>query len=306
MKIHKTNFLIQACLMISLALSLRPSPSHAATILIVTDDPLMTRANEIEQLLRTTAPFSLLENLSIKIEKTEELKCKSNGNTVNNRDLECSRGIITELNSDLRHLVGLHSADRVILVSKQQRWAGTARSFVTSVASAGPVNVALHELLHTFNFVDEYAYADGVEADTFCGGLLGTGLGAISTGPNLAVFNDRPPYTSDAQAKAMHSRDIPWFAKISPKTKITNGTELGTSEANVIGLYKSMNCVNYKNAEKKTWKPSQKPTVMEFVDTSYIPEATWADIARALGTKLKIEKIPSLQKSEIKSNKGLN
>lgn len=278
---------------------------YSATILIVTDAADKRKAKEIETLIMNTPPFSKMENLSVVVEKTDSLSCRSNGNTVDDRDISCSRGIVTDLSTQLRHLAGLKSADRVILVSEKDIWAGSGGSYTVTVASGMPANAALHELLHSFNFADEYPYAAGDEADTYCGGLLGTGLGAIETSPNLAVFNDEPPYQSEGNARIKHSSQIPWFNRIKYVTKITTGSQLGTSETGVVGLYKGDTCENYQGGRKKTWKPGNKDTIMKSLDNTNIPEGSWDDIAKSLGTTLKKQSVSIESESNTKNFRGV-
>ncbi len=60
--------------MFALLLTLMVSVSHATTMLVVTDQPKAVKAQEVAKLFRTTAPFSLMKDLKIKVIETTPRK----------------------------------------------------------------------------------------------------------------------------------------------------------------------------------------------------------------------------------------
>ncbi len=98
-------------------------------------------------------------------------------------------------------------------------------------------------------------------------------------------FEDDPPYSSDQVARLRHGGQIPWFAKIKAKTKITTATQLGTPTHGVIGLFPAKTCKNV-SGHFKSWQPGEGVSVMEDIFSNHIPEATWPTIAAALGEKI--------------------
>ncbi len=205
------------------------------------------------------------------------------------------RLVVCDAGQALIEISGKENADRTIFVKESETWAGAGGSSIT-ITTAVPPSGALHELLHSFGFGDEYEYASPCEADTYCP-YVATGYWG-----NIAVLQDFSPYSSDSSARQKHSSQIPWYSKIKPRTLITTGASLGTPKKNEIGLHRVQVC---DKAESKvtSWKPGSETTVMETLDTGYIPSFYYAKIAESLGAKLNSQNSaivtqPNKQKSE--------
>ncbi|MBL7669109.1 MAG: hypothetical protein JNM39_01365 [Bdellovibrionaceae bacterium] len=192
------------------------------------------------------------------------------------------RLVVCDTGAALMEITGKENADRTIFVKESDEWAGAGGASIT-MTTALPAAGAVHELLHSFGFSDEYEYYSECEADTYCPYLQG------QASPNLAVFKENSPYESDASARKKHSSQIPWFSKIRPKTLITTGTNLGTPQKSEIGLHQVGVC-DKAETRVKSWRPGSKTTVMETVETAYIPEIYWIQISEGLGTKIVLAK----------------
>lgn len=187
-----------------------------------------------------------------------------------------NRVVTCDSEAIIAHMAGENNADRVILVYDSASYGGASSS--TAMVSVGlPTNGAIHELMHTFGFADDYMYASACEADTYCPRWKST--------PNSTIFQDSPPYPSDAVARARHSSQIPWFAQILPTTLITTGSQLGTPVRGAIGLYPGKQCI-YSSDHLKIWSPGDLPTVMETLNVSYIPKSYWPAVAEGLHTRI--------------------
>jgi hypothetical protein len=188
------------------------------------------------------------------------------------------RLVVCDAGQALMDISGKENADRTIFVKESDTWAGAGGSSIT-ITTAVPPAGAIHELLHSFGFGDEYEYASPCEADTYCP-YVATGYWG-----NIAVLPDLSPYSSDGSARQQHSSKIPWYSRIKPKTLITTGNVLGTPKKKEIGLHKAHVC---DKAESKvtSWKPGSETTVMETLETGFVPEFYYAKIAESLGSRV--------------------
>lgn len=208
------------------------------------------------------------------------------------------RLVVCDAGQALMDISGKENADRTIFVKESDTWAGAGGSSIT-ITTAVPPSGAIHELLHSFGFGDEYEYASPCEADTYCP-YVATGYWG-----NIAVLEDFSPYKSDASARQIHSSKIPWYSSIKPRTLITTGTSLGTPKKNEIGLHRIQVC---DKAESKvtSWKPGSQTTVMETLNTGYIPTFYYAKIAESLGSKLQSQNSAIVtQPNSKKTEKGV-
>lgn len=297
----------------------------AAKLLIVTDQPSQKRANEIKSLILSMEPFSLIKDLSVVVRQlpkeavvcrsplvepmktdTESTKtqappipnsCKkmfaqaANMNAQSSKEKQeamqaqqqveaAQRLVACDAGQALVDISGQENADRTIFVKDSNQWAGAGGSSITiTITTLLPPGGAIHELLHSFGFGDEYEYASPCEADTYCP------YAEAGEWANLAVLEDRSPYSSDADARQKHSSKIPWYSKIKKGTLITTGKNLGTPQKNQIGLHSIKVC---DMAEKKitSWRPGSQPTIMEELQAVYIPQSYWPKIAQSLNTTL--------------------
>lgn len=215
---------------------------------------------------------------------------------------DAQRLVVCDAGKALMDISGKENADRTIFVKESDTWGGAGGSSIT-MTTALPASGAIHELLHSFGFGDEYEYASPCEADTYCP-YIEKGEDA-----NIAVFRDLSPYSSDAVARQKHSSQIPWYSRIKPMTLITTGASLGTPQKNEIGIHRSHVC---DQAESKltTWKPGSETTVMESLETSHIPEFYFTRIAESLGAKMNSVNSAIVRKSTpnggaTKSEKGV-
>ena len=193
---------------------------------------------------------------------------------------DAERAVVCRIPQDLETKVfGEENFQKLIVVKDSATRAGTAMGNLITMTTATENSVAIHELMHTFGYADGYDFYNACEADKKCPGLINR------TYANLAVFEDAPPYGSDAAARLRHSPQIPWYGLIKPSVLITTGSNLGTPGPNVIGLYRASNC-NLATVKIKLWKPGNEKTIMETTTISTVPRYFWKRISDLLGEDL--------------------
>lgn len=227
--------------------------AFCGTIAIVTDQSSQFYAKKLKSLILASTCFRDLKALEIKIQVV-------NPNELNECEFNPSNARVMACGPVYARFVSKNKADKVVIVRDDKKYAGSAviGGLGASVTTATPPEVGLHELLHAVGFYDEYEFASTREANELCLENLGS--------PNITYFKDRPPYTSDLQARSLHSGQIPWYTRINAST-ITTGSNLGSKESNKIGLYPAENC-KLASSGVKAWRPgdSRKPNIMATVD----------------------------------------
>ncbi len=129
-----------------------------------------------------------------------------------------------------------------------------------------PIQTMLHEMLHTYGMADEYHYSES-EAEAYCR--------RPQTQSNIAHFTDRPPYSSDLDARQRHEVMVPWMGRINRGDLITQGRSLGSPMMNaiprgqqVLGLYRGGTC---DNAEIQSWRPYPNSIMRGYDDDTIYP-----------------------------------
>jgi hypothetical protein len=285
--------------------------SQAAKLVILTDQKGGAAANAMADLIKKTAPFSRLQNFKINIVEVSSIPCKPKQVTVveraNGKKLPAScesqesqkaanerlkRGVSCDSYSELASLQAENNADFMLVVRDNPTHGGTARGNLAILNSGSALNTGLHELLHMMGVADEYKFSTTCETDIKCDLMKTVQLksNGFSSTPhessNVTIFADNPPYVSDAEARELHSGMIPWYSQILPRTLITTGTNLGTPQKGVIGLFPSNTCKLASDKIIKSWKSGSEVTVMESSNTNFIPRSSWPAIAAAVGERI--------------------
>lgn len=251
--------------------------AQAYTIVIVTDQQDLTTAKSDIEKLKSTYPLSKFDiNFKIARVKQEQLLCGASHGI--DRLVTCD-SIQDKIQAVTKQLGGDHTIvikDSTDLAKESEHGGSAAVGgnmlVVTSHSHAG---TALHEFMHSLGFSDEYIYSLN-DAKVYC-------TPNKKASGNLAVITPKEPYSDDAQARSLHSSDIPWYNKISSSTLITNSgqTKLGTVpngdkiEMNYpvnnsiypspfnepTGLYESEICRNGE-IKLRLWKPGASKSIM--------------------------------------------
>ncbi|HVK61000.1 MAG TPA: hypothetical protein VM432_05600 [Bdellovibrionales bacterium] len=287
---------------LSIVGSLVVSTAQAKKLLILTDQPGATKANEIRKLIQTTVPFKLLKSseFSISVEyvdpKTKPVSCKPRkikytddeiyslqywakvkGIEISPEELKkYKEGYTIDrlVECDLVALAALgvqFQADSLMFVHNSP-WEGGSGGDIPIILSGSRPGIGMHEWLHGFGLADEYAYKKE-EAPFFCNR---TDWG------NVAIFNDAPPYSSNDDVRIRHRDQIPWLTYLSPKADLITSNNLGSPKFGNLGIYQSSTCKNV-SPTLKSWKPSGHMTIMENPLSTYIPKPYWTNILTGLG-----------------------
>lgn len=251
--------------------------ARAYTILIVTDQQDLTKAKSDIEKLKATYPFSKFDiDFKIARVRQEQLICGASHGI--DRLVTCDavkeklQAVQTKLGGD--HTIVIKDSQGLAAESEHGGSAAVGGDMLvtTSHSHAG---TALHEFMHSLGFSDEYIYSLK-DAKVYC-------TPNKKASGNLAVITPKEPYSGDAQARGLHSSDIPWYNKISSSTLITNSgqSKLGTvPNGNKVemkypvnnslypspfdeptGLYESDICRNGE-IQLKFWKPGASKSIM--------------------------------------------
>jgi hypothetical protein len=211
-----------------------------------------------------------------------------------NKDAPISRLISCDTPQANRYLAALQKTERaqaIIVVKTDSRYGGSGGSRPV-ITTGSPAAMAIHELMHQLGFADEYAYTNACEADIYCDENAGdfkspSGYGALpGTSFNVAAFNARTTYSSNADVRKTHGRDIPWLSFISASTDLVTAGRLGSpAKAGEIGLYRAVVC-DKASDRHDTWLSTSDATIMKTLGTTYIPKDYWNTIAKSLGTHI--------------------
>ncbi len=233
-------------------------------ILIIADAASVASANSYRDYLMNQRPFNRLAPADLVIEvqtaPAEDMACTNPG-TTNDRLIRCNTGNLRRMRRQARASIA------VAYTSTATGGAGGEIPVATSNFAQYPISTMFHEMLHAYGFADEYQYQTEGERKSFCKPPRRL--------PNVAYFNDTPPYASDAAARSTHSNQVPWMGDIPAEVLITHGTDLGTTElpasaavgAQVQGLFAGGPCSLWM----KSWRPYQGSIMREYRDDTIYP-----------------------------------
>lgn len=256
----------------------------------------------------SSAPFTENDLVATSADDPEELLARAEGRerawsfgftatlppSCSNKDGPISRLIncdTPQANAYLSALQRTEKAQIAIVVKTDSRYGGSGgkRPVITT---GSPASMAIHELMHQLGFADEYAYISACEADIYCtsgaqDSKSPSGYGALpGTAFNIAAFNARSSYASNADARAAHGKQIPWLTSITATTNLVTNGKLGSPPASgVTALYRSTVC-DKASQRRDTWQPVSDNTIMKTLATTKIPKAYWPTIATSLGTHI--------------------
>jgi len=194
-------------------------------------------------------------------------------------------------NAYLSALQKTEKAQHVIVVKTDPRYGGSGgeRPVITT---SSPASMAIHELMHQLGFADEYSYISACEADIYCSSTADdykspSGYGFLpGTSFNVAAFNARTNYSSNADVRKVHGSQIPWISFIDKSTDLTLNGKLGSApKPDQVGLYRAVVC-DLATDRHETWQSTSEPTIMKTLATTKIPKDYWATIAKSLGTHI--------------------
>ena len=213
--------------------------------------------------------------------------CSGKDGSVPTRLVSCGS---TTTKTYISGLLRSEKATYAIIVKDESRYGGSGGA--TPVITTGsPASMAIHELMHRLGFADEYGYYNSCEADIYCDVqssdvISKSGYGALpGTSFNVALFNSRASYKTDAEVRTRHGSQIPWLSSIAKATKLTNSTKLGTPEANKVGIFRAIVC-DKATKTMETWQATAPPNIMRTLSTTLIPKPYWPTLAKSLGTKI--------------------
>lgn len=243
--------------------------SEAGKLVLVTDDP--EYAEKVRALLEKTEPYASMQPFIVEIHRTDSdtlnAGCKINSQV--ERAMSCANVV--------NSIAANTNADKVLVIKNDPRYAAGAEigGLGAAMTTSTHPRASLHELGHLAGFADECSYTNAAEANIYCN--------AEWSGPNVAFLRESPPYPNDESARSRHSPAIPWFRQILPSTKITTGTNLGTPQPNLIGLYRSPTCDKATNGIS-SWRPGDEktPSIMGTLEGD-IPPSHYPYIRAAFG-----------------------
>lgn len=147
---------------------------------------------------------------------------------------------------------------------------GTAQA-IPIILSGSRIGIGLHEWIHTFGLMDEYALQPE-EDDLFC----------KRKWVNVAIFNEQRSYRDSAQVRAELGSQIPWLANLPAKAILVNNGHLGSPPTEKVGIFPTKTC-NAAVPGLQSWKASRDTTVMESPYSTYVPKPYWPVILPQLG-----------------------
>ncbi len=221
-------------------------------IVIFADNGSTARAQEFERYLRSdVAPFNRMRaqdlQISVRTLTGEDNKMNCQRDAVVNRVMTCDS---TFLQSQAGNAMAVAIPSTPFDAAVPMGSGGSV-----PVGSMNlPLDVMVHEMLHTAGVSDEYPYAAGEEQSRFCNPPVPS--------MNFAYFAPTPPYASDADARGKHGPPtVLWMPRILPATPVisdlnTLGTNLVGPRAGQqkIGLYPGGSCPP-DSTGKDSWRP---------------------------------------------------
>jgi hypothetical protein len=275
-------------------------PAVAAKLVILTDETTPVKAEQIQRLIKRTAPFSLLKKseLTVNVQvldsrvdmncqpvlikytpdqiyslqywaaaagvplSVEDLQRYRDGYTID-RLIQCDPDILASKKVQ-------YGADQMIFVH-QSEYEGGSGGPVPVVLSGSREGIGLHEWLHTFGLADEYAYSSE-EAPFYC---------MKHNWPNVAILTSAGPYQTSDEVRTSLSTEIPWLDLLSPRAVLINGDQLGSPATGGPGIFPAKTCGAVPGLT--SWKSTSLTTIMEDPGTNYIPKTDWPPILSGLG-----------------------
>lgn len=257
-------------------------------ISVYTDQVSKSKANEVVKLFKATYPFNQFDiEIEIVRATAEQLNCKTDASI--ERLVNCDSKFVRS--DSLKRI-----SDQAFIVRDMNKYGGSGGG-IPVMTTHSPVNVMLHEYLHTLGFSDEYTYSAS-EAAVYCSKNMKTA--------NMVIINPLDSYKSDSEARSIHSSAIPWFKSIKRTTLITHSKLLGTANVTgyaainnssepaaigmTTGLYKGHTC-DKALPKLVSWHPGGKGTIM--LNTGYgigkAGETIVRDIFKRKGVKYKAD-----------------
>lgn len=240
-----------------------PPPPRPYKILILADEAARGSADLYRTYLLNQRPFNQIrpEDLVVEVQTVPaaDMGCTNPG-TTNNRIINCDDNKLRRFRRDANASIA------VAFTSTATGGAGGEIPVATSDFSAYPISTMFHEMLHAYGFADEYQYVNDQERNDFCNPPRAL--------PNVAYFDDTPPYANDGTARSTHAGDVPWMGSITADTLITHGTDLGTTTLphtergeQTLGLFAGGPCSKWM----KSWRPYQGSIMREYQDDTIYP-----------------------------------
>lgn len=265
-----------------------PIISFGYTVVLLTDQPTMAKAVEVKQMLSSMYPFNKF-SIDFKIVKVAKDKLDCGPHNGIPRLITCS--IFEQTKAKM-----LNFAHQVITVADYPEYGGSGGVFPV-ITTNSPKEVALHELLHTYGFKDEYKYS-AYESQFYCNKNIKS--------LNSVVLKDiNQTFNSNQEALNSYQKQIPWYKTFLNNTIITheNGTLLGSGTIDgceafnfttmpktiEVGLYPGETCNNHPD-NIQVWHPSGKKTIMHTLTcglSGYFESAVWG-VLKKKRAKVKI------------------
>lgn len=261
----KNNFKNYAFLATTMLLA---NSAHAYKFVIYTDEAVTNKSQEVAELMKNTYPFNKF-NVEVEIVRvpSEELDCDSTNGI--------DRLVTCKGTDGIQAKTMRRGGDQAMIIKNMPKWGGSSAvgGGVPVITTGTDSRAMLHEYMHTLGLCDEYEYKAS-EAETYCKDE--------KSNPNLTFITPRPSYGGDAEARSIHSSQIPWYGDILPSTMITSASALGTGQVNFgkkapintttmgmvldeqTGLYQGKVC-NQARPPRASWHPGSASTVMNDV-----------------------------------------
>jgi hypothetical protein len=292
--------------------------THAARLVLLTDQPSARAAKLTRNLILQTQPFSLLKpkELTIEIQVLDPVlapiqchathvqfsenqiasmvyEAKEMGLTLTDNDLKIYRdgydiARLVKCDSARLAVIGAQFQADHILFIHDSPFEGGSGGDVPVVLAGSRETIGLHEWLHTFGLADEYAYAKQ-EAPFYC---------RKKDWVNIAIFNDEPPYSGSRDVRARLAEQVPWLKWLSPQAVLSHDGQLGTPEIGATGIFHAKTCQNLEPMVR-AWQSAGQTTIMESALSNYIPKTWWPTILSGLGVSP--ARIGSLMRTKVKS-----
>lgn len=244
-------------------------PLEAASIWILSDEPSLHKAKQVQLLLRNEKPWSLMSPLEVLVKSVEssDILCPSEESM-----FACELSPAAERR--LWAQAGVELPLKVLLVKHNPNWLGAAwvRGFYGTMTSAAEAWVGVHELLHLLGWGDEYALLPDMAVER-CRGVI--------SNPNRFGRKTLHDSIDEPLAWNYYWRFLPWRFAIPRGTLLTQMGRLGSPESVKVGLHPLPVC-SLAPGGFQVWAPVKAFTVMGGA-TTHIPEFYWPRIAAALG-----------------------
>jgi len=184
-------------------------------------------------------------------------------------------------------------ADHMIFVHDSHNDGGSGGT-IPVMLTGSVAGVGLHEWMHTFGLADEYAYMPE-EAAIYC---------QQKKWVNVAIFNESvPSYLNSNDVRTREGSNIPWLAGLSKNAVLQSHGVLGTPMPQENGIYHAHTCTN-ASPPIKSWKPNLHVSVMEDINTNYIPQPEWPAILSQLGVS--VQRIQALMAKPMDTSKVIH